>query len=141
MDRGMAAARTDIRAVDRAAGARSSRPAAAETLGRWRWLERRGHRGDGAASGTLWRRRDLEAGMTRLLTPPVAIDVTLDHGRAPIAISGAYSGTIDPIARWKVETTWWTRSVVREYWKALLNNDLLCELYRDVSLNQWFIER
>ena len=79
--------------------------------------------------------------MTRLLTPPTAVDVTVDHGGAPIAISGAYSGSIDPIARWKVETRWWDTLVVREYWRALLNNHGLCELYRDVSLNEWFVER
>jgi len=79
--------------------------------------------------------------MTRFLAPPVSIDVTLDHGRAPIAISGAFNGSLDPIARWKVETSWWTTPVVREYWKALLNNNLLCELYRDVSTNEWFLER
>jgi hypothetical protein len=79
--------------------------------------------------------------MTRLLSPPTAIDVTVDHGGAPIAISGAYSGSIDPIARWKVETRWWDTLVVREYWRALLNNNLLCELYRDVSRNEWFVER
>ncbi|TMC52580.1 MAG: hypothetical protein E6J20_11665 [Chloroflexi bacterium] len=79
--------------------------------------------------------------MTRLLSPPTAIDVTIDHGGAPIAISGAFNGSIVPITRWKVETSWWTRPVVREYWKALLNNNLLCELYRDVSTNEWFLER
>ena len=79
--------------------------------------------------------------MTRLLTPAAAIDVTLGPGGAPIFITGAHSGSIDPIARWKVETSWWTRPVVREYWKALLNNNLLCELYRDVSTNEWFLER
>jgi len=51
--------------------------------------------------------------VTRLLVPPPAIDVTLDHGRAPIAIAGALTGTVEPIARWKVETTWWDRPVVR----------------------------
>jgi hypothetical protein len=79
--------------------------------------------------------------VTRLLTPPTAVDVTLDHGGAPIAVSGAYSGSIDPIARWKVETRWWDKPVVREYWKAVLNSSLLCELYRDVTRNEWFIER
>ena len=79
--------------------------------------------------------------MTRLLTPPTAIDVTVDHGGAPIAISGAYSGSVDPIARWKVETRWWDRLVVREYWRALLNNNLLCELYLDVLRKEWFLER
>ena len=79
--------------------------------------------------------------MTRLLRPPTAIDVTLDHGRAPIAIAGAFTGSLEPIARWKVEGSWWDRPVVREYWKALLNNHLLCELYFDATANQWFIER
>jgi hypothetical protein len=79
--------------------------------------------------------------VTRLLTPPTAVDVTLDHGGAPVAVSGAYSGSIDPIARWKVETRWWDKPVVREYWKAVLNNSLLCEIYRDVTRNEWFIER
>ena len=79
--------------------------------------------------------------MTRLLTPPTAVDVTLDVGGAPTSIAGAYSGSIDPIARWKVESRWWDRPVVREYWRALLNNDLLCELYHDMSSNEWFVER
>ena len=79
--------------------------------------------------------------MTRLLIPPVAIDVMLDHGRAPIAISGALAGSLEPIARWKVETSWWDRPVVREYWKVLLNSSLLCEMYLDVATNEWFVER
>ena len=79
--------------------------------------------------------------MTRLISPPAAIDVTLDHGRAPIAISGAFNGSLQPIARWKVETSWWNHPVVREYWRAVLNNNLLCELFRDASSNEWFVER
>ena len=33
------------------------------------------------------------------------------------------------------------RPVVREYWKAVLNNSLLCEIYFDNTTNQWFVER
>lgn len=79
--------------------------------------------------------------MTRLLVPAAAVDVTLGPGGAPTFITGAFSGSIDPIARWKVETRWWDKPVVREYWRALLNNNMLCELYRDVSRNEWFVER
>ena len=79
--------------------------------------------------------------MTRLLTPPAAIDVTLGPSGAPESISGALTGSIYPIARWKVETSWWDRPVVREYWKAVLNNTVLCELYHDLSCNEWFVER
>jgi hypothetical protein len=79
--------------------------------------------------------------VTRLHNPPVAIDVVLDHGGAPIAISGAYNGTVEPIARWKVETLWWKEPVVREYWKAVLNNNVLCELFHDVGRREWFLDR
>ena len=63
--------------------------------------------------------------MTRVISPPTAVDVTLDHGRAPIAISGALAGSLQPIARWKV----------------VLNDSLLCELFRDAATGEWFVER
>ena len=79
--------------------------------------------------------------MTRLISPPAAIDIILGPGGAPESISGAFTGSIEPIARWKVETSWWDKPVVREYWKAVLNNTLLCELYHDTFRNEWFVER
>lgn len=79
--------------------------------------------------------------MTRLVTPPAAVDVILGPEGVPTSISGALSGSIQPIARWKVETSWWNKPVVREYWKVVLNSTILCELYLDVSRNEWFIER
>ena len=79
--------------------------------------------------------------MTRLLSPAASIDVTLDHGGAPIAIAGALAGSIEPIVRWKVEGSWWDRPVVREYWKVLLNSTLLCELYHDLAGKEWFVEK
>jgi len=91
------------------------------------------------------RNRHADAGigglMTRLLSPPAAVEVTLTDDGTPSFISGAFSGSIDPIARWKVETEWWKQPVIREYWKALLNNNLLCELYHDLSRDEWFVER
>ena len=79
--------------------------------------------------------------MTRLLSPPAAVEVTLNADGTPGFISGAFIGSIDPIARWKVETEWWSGLVIREYWKALLNNALLCELYHDLGRDEWFVER
>jgi hypothetical protein len=79
--------------------------------------------------------------MTRLLSPPAVVEVTLSADGTPCFITGAFSGAIDPIARWKVETEWWNELVIREYWKALLNSNLLCELYHDLSRDKWFLER
>jgi hypothetical protein len=79
--------------------------------------------------------------VTRFLWPPTAIIVTLGAGGTPAFISGAWAGTVDPIARWKVETEWWDQPVVREYWKVLVNSNLLCEMYHDLSSDEWFVER
>jgi len=79
--------------------------------------------------------------MTRLLSPPAVVEVTLSPDGTPGFIIGEFSGSVDPIARWKVETEWWNQPVVREYWKALLNNSLLCELYHDLNSDEWFVER
>jgi hypothetical protein len=79
--------------------------------------------------------------MTRLLSPPAMVEMTLSPDGTPRFIAGAFSGSIDPIARWKVETEWWNQPVIREYWKALLNSSLLCELYHDLSSDEWFVER
>src|SRR6266536_1873118 len=124
----MAASRDHHRAVDRAAGARRRGPAPDQAVGRRRWEQRRGRGGDGATAGTLRRRSDLEA------CPPHSWG-----GGAPIAIAGAFNGSIEPIARWKVEGSWWDRPVVREYWKVLLNSTVLCELYHDLASKEWFV--
>ena len=79
--------------------------------------------------------------VTRLLSPPAAVEVTLSDDGTPAFITGAFSGSIDPIARWKVETEWWKQPVIREYWKAVLNSNLLCELYHDLHEDKWFVER
>jgi hypothetical protein len=79
--------------------------------------------------------------VTKLLSPPAAVEVTTGPDGTPSFITGAFSGTIDPIARWKVETSWWKKPVVREYWKALLNSNFLCELYHDLDSDRWFLER
>jgi hypothetical protein len=79
--------------------------------------------------------------MTRLLSPPAAVELTLAADGAPAFITGAFGGSIYPIARWKVETEWWNRLVVREYWKVVVGSSLLCELYHDLDRDKWFLER
>ena len=79
--------------------------------------------------------------MTRLMSPPSPVVVTLNADGTPAFVSGSWSGPVDPIARWKVETELWAEAVVREYWKVVLNSEVLCELFRDVSRDEWFIER
>jgi hypothetical protein len=44
-------------------------------------------------------------------------------------------------ARWLVELDWWRQPVAREYWRVLLDESLLCELFRDRLGGGWFLER
>src|SRR5260370_41948493 len=61
-------------------------------------------------------KRALRQTMTRLLSPPTAVELTLAADGSRAFVSGALNGPIDPIARWKVETEWRKRVVVGEYW-------------------------
>jgi len=75
------------------------------------------------------------------MTPPTLVAVTLNADGTPAFVNGPWSGAVDPIARWKVETEWWNQAVVRDYWKVVLNNNYLCELFHDLARDEWFIER
>ena len=67
--------------------------------------------------------------------------MTLNADGTPAYVKGTWSGAVDPIARWRVETEWWHQPVVRDYWKVVLNSNYLCELFHDLSRDEWFIER
>ncbi len=54
---------------------------------------------------------------------------------------GPLIGELRPVQRWLAEVDWWSRPVSREYWKVLLCGRLLCELYRDLVVDTWFVER
>jgi len=36
---------------------------------------------------------------------------------------------------------WWSNPVSREYWRVILRDLLLCEVYRDLDQGSWFLER
>lgn len=75
------------------------------------------------------------------MTPPTPVTVTLNADGTPAFIAGTWSGAVDPIARWRIETEWWNQAVVRDYWKVVLNSNYLCELFHDLARDEWFIER
>lgn len=80
--------------------------------------------------------------MTRLCSPPLEIEIRLGPDGAPSRITrGALSGVLRPQARWLAEADWWSRPIAREYWKALLNTDLLVEIFHDLHQDAWFLER
>ena len=60
---------------------------------------------------------------------------------APRTVDGAVCGRLEPVARWIAEVDWWLQPVAREYWKVVLGEQFLCELFHDLYLDAWFLER
>ncbi len=80
--------------------------------------------------------------MTRLCDPPLPIEVELDPSGAPSRVNGGpLRGPLRPVSRWLAEADWWSRPIAREYWKAILNGELLVELFHDLHEDAWYLER
>ncbi|HTD76092.1 MAG TPA: hypothetical protein VK898_00545 [Chloroflexota bacterium] len=80
--------------------------------------------------------------MTRLIDPPPELTVELDPQGAPGRITGeALRGDAVPINRWLVDQDWWDQPVRREYWKVLISETLLAEIYQDLATDRWYLER
>lgn len=79
--------------------------------------------------------------MTRLLQPPSEVSVELGTSGAPLRLRAPLSGELEVQGRWLVEQDWWERPVAREYWKVVLDDRLLLEVFHDLLLGAWFLER
>jgi len=80
--------------------------------------------------------------VTRLCAPPLAIEVELGPDGAPARVSGGpLRGGLRPASRWLADADWWSRPIAREYWKAVLNSELLVELFHDLHEDCWYLER
>jgi hypothetical protein len=80
--------------------------------------------------------------MTFLVDPPLEIEVRTDSAGTPCHIQGEpLIGPVRPVLHWTAEVDWWSRPVSREYWRVLLHDRLLCEIYRDRQREAWFVER
>ena len=80
--------------------------------------------------------------MTRLCDPPLAIEVELGPDGAPARVTGGpLRGPLRPASRWVADADWWSRPIAREYWKAILNQELLVEVFHDLQEDAWYLER
>ena len=80
--------------------------------------------------------------MTRLIDPAPEITVELDPQGAPGRITGGpLRGDAVPLNRWLVDQNWWDQPVRREYWKVLVSEALLAEIYQDLATDRWHLER
>ncbi len=80
--------------------------------------------------------------MTYLVNPPKPVEIRTDPAGEPCYLRGdPLVGDLKAVQRWVVEMDWWSNPVSREYWRVILRGRLLCEIYRDLDRDGWFIER
>ncbi len=80
--------------------------------------------------------------MTYLVNPPRPIEVEVDSDLRPRHIQGDPPfGPVRLLLGWIVDVDWWSQPVSREYWRVLLREQLMCEIYRDQADGAWYLER
>jgi hypothetical protein len=81
--------------------------------------------------------------MTQLLTPARRVRVTVDAQGRPqqVTSAGAVRRVTQICNRWRVDLDWWRKPVARDYWKVVLDDDVLCEFFHDLEDHVWFLER
>jgi hypothetical protein len=81
--------------------------------------------------------------MSELLQPPDPIKVRLDPEGTPTHLHSAagWQPVTRVLDRWRIDCDWWRRSVSREYWRLLVDDDLALECYCDRLTSSWFVER
>jgi hypothetical protein len=62
-------------------------------------------------------------------------------GSRAASVATPLVGDLKVALRWMVDVEWWDNPVSREYWCVLLRGRLMCEIYRDLDRDAWFVER
>ena len=91
--------------------------------------------------------RDREYGIVRRFRPPVAVRVTLAHGR-PVRVAidrrGMPGGDVEQAAGpWRTSGAWWeegSRAWDRDEWDAALSDGAICRLVHDRLAGRWFLD-
>lgn len=81
--------------------------------------------------------------MSRLWTPPLAIQVDVDEAGFPIRFT--WNNRIHAVHRvtnrWRADTDWWCRRIWREYFKIVTESGMLVILYHSLLDDHWYLER
>jgi hypothetical protein len=76
--------------------------------------------------------------VTQVFRPALVVQIKTGPEGGPVRVGDREARAV---SRWLVEQDWWRQPVRREYWKVLLEERTLCEIYRDLDREAWFLER
>ena len=81
--------------------------------------------------------------MSRLFQQAVKLEVKESDQHELIAF--VYKGRIEKInnliKRWRITQGWWKRAIEREYFQIETQTGAICELYRDLLTEVWYLQR
>jgi hypothetical protein len=80
--------------------------------------------------------------MAFLVNPPRPARVIIDdQGRPRHLEADPLVGELRAVQRWVADVDWWSNPIAREYWRVILQDRLVCEIYRDLGDGAWYVER
>ena len=85
--------------------------------------------------------------MTRLYLDHPLVQVETDVDGTPIRLRlggeahGETHGEVGICNRWRVDDDWWRTPTVRDYFKLVTRDGLLCTVYLDELRGTWHLER
>ena len=80
--------------------------------------------------------------MGMMLNPAREVSVRCDLEGLPRHLaSHPLHGDLRPVLHWRADVDWWEQPVARDYWRVLLEERLLLEIYNDLKSGLWYLER
>lgn len=81
--------------------------------------------------------------MAKQLEKPQEIRVTANIQGVPLGFTR--NGHREKVAaiyeQWRVADEWWGNEVERNYFRIKTSAGLVCDIYRDVVANQWYLSK
>ncbi len=81
--------------------------------------------------------------MNKLVWQPPEVQVNESPAHEPLAVlcEGKWRGVEHVLCRWRIAQEWWKRPVERDYFRVSLEGGVICEVFRDRSLDRWCLQR
>jgi hypothetical protein len=81
--------------------------------------------------------------MSRLLSQPQELKVKTNVDGLPASFvrKGRAERITEVYQRWRVADLWWKGEVARDYFMIGTERDFICDIYRDMTTNTWYLSR
>lgn len=80
--------------------------------------------------------------MSRLLPlAPILVAASADNAPQSFYWDNKTHHVCEIANRWRIDREWWRLRIARDYFVVLTTNGLLAVLFRDLLVNEWYLQR